>query len=145
MFTPHADQHHLPAAAMLRARNGFTIRQEAAGTITVTSAADLWSPEDIDRHFDRLATVIDEQRRAGQQVRVLVDLRAAPPQPTETLARIGTRTVTTYRPGDRVAIVVTSSLAKMQMRDIMRSGDNALFLSADAARLWLHAFDGARA
>jgi hypothetical protein len=112
---------------------------QAAGLVRVTGRG-FWSPLHADHHFSRLDGVLRGIRMAGLRVRVLVDLREAAVQPAETIERISRATQEVYQPGDRVAIVVGSSLAKMQMRRIVRAANHDFFVSPSAAEMWLHAW-----
>jgi hypothetical protein len=134
--------HELPLSARTarRVSNPFTILHDPAGFIRVAGAG-LWSPTEIDRHFVELGHVVRTERALKGRVRVLVDLRGAGTQSPETAARIGVATAATYRSGDRVAIVVGSSLAKMQLRRIVRTSEHEFFVSPEAAATWLMAYN----
>ncbi|WP_097063820.1 hypothetical protein [Sphingomonas guangdongensis] len=64
------------------------------------------------------------------------------PHSIEGQARIQQANGTIYRPGDRVALEVSSSV-KMQMRRVFSQGNTLnFFLSRDAAKMWLDADPG---
>ncbi len=71
---------------------------------------------------------------------MLVDLRKSPVQSVETAGRIKAATSRIYKPGDRIAIVVQSSLVKTQMRQVVDVTTVELFISIDAAEMWLLAY-----
>lgn len=112
---------------------------QASGLVRVTGRG-FWSALHADHHFSKLDAILRGIRMAGLRVRVLVDLREAAVQPAETAERIGRATQEIYQPGDRVAIVVGSSLAKMQMRRAARIANHDFFVSPSAAEMWLHAW-----
>lgn len=95
---------------------------------------------EVDQHFFELATLVRSVRQAGGQIRVIVDLRGTPAQSPETIERIGVG-ARIYGEGDRIAIIVDSSLAKMQMRRVVRSAQHEIFISPKAAMTWLSTTD----
>lgn len=117
-------------------RGTMTTKAAAAGLIEVTGTGQ-WTRADADEHFAALAGVLRRAREKAGTVRVLVDLRTAGAQPAATTERIAHWTGLLYREGDRVAILVASSLLKSQMRRITTRATRELFISEDAARLWL--------
>jgi hypothetical protein len=95
------------------------------------------------RFADDLAVAIKAIRVSGQPLLFLVDNsegRVASPPVAQALAE---RLRTEYRPGDRTAIIVASSLNKLQARRFSGSA-NEVFMSEKAARTWLTAYVGTR-
>jgi hypothetical protein len=117
----------------------FLIRPDATGIVHVVGSG-FWTPHDIDRHFSELDAVVRSIRQCGRKVRVAVDLRRTPAQLPETIARIGAGAERIYAEGDRVAIIVDSSLAKLQMRRVVSDAQHEMFQSPNAAMTWLCAF-----
>ncbi|WBO21487.1 hypothetical protein [Sphingomonas abietis] len=101
----------------------------------------VWTPAQVDACFDELKTLIGEMRTRLNRVRVFVDRRLAVPQPMPTVERLKQHVMQEYRPNDRIAVVVDSSLAKMQLRDQLDPQTHKLFLSGHAAATWLSAHD----
>lgn len=101
----------------------------------------VWTPAQVDACFDELKTLIEEMRARLNRVRVFVDRRQAVPQPEATIERLKGHTERDYLPTDRIAVVVDSSLAKMQLRDQLDPQTHKLFLSGNAAATWLTAHD----
>jgi hypothetical protein len=99
-----------------------------------------WDVQDANRHFAALAERLSDLRGAGATVRVLVDLRTAADQPPATRACIDRWAARVYRPDDRVAIIVGSSIQKAALRATPVVATRELFLSEKAARDWLLAY-----
>jgi hypothetical protein len=105
------------------------------------ACSGMWTPEQVDACFDTLRIQIGEMRASFGRVRVLVDRREAVPQPASTVERLRSHTHMGYLPGDRIAVVVDSSLSKMQLRDQLDPETHKLFISENAATTWLTAHD----
>jgi hypothetical protein len=97
----------------------------------------VWSTTFTENHFAEFERLLMQLRSTGGQVRILVDLRLAAVQSDAVNTQIATWTKRLYRRGDRVALVLASSLAKAAMRRVTMAADREFFLSEDAARLWL--------
>ncbi|WP_156364070.1 MULTISPECIES: hypothetical protein [unclassified Sphingomonas] len=94
----------------------------------------------LKRHFRAETAVVDRWRAEHRPIRVLIDAVNLLPHSTECQAHIQRETGTIYRAGDRVALHVSSSLVKMQMRRAFTQGNTLnFFISNDAARMWLDA------
>lgn len=102
----------------------------------------LWSRAEVDAHFDELDGEIRQKRTRFPHIRVLVDIRESGVQTQDTAegVTLGTRRI--YREGDRIAIIVASSLVKMQMRRAVEHRELQIFISPSAAVTWLEAYDG---
>jgi hypothetical protein len=96
-----------------------------------------WTPAYTDEHFTALARYAAETRAAGLPVRVLVNLQKAGHQLPETIARIRAGVEAIYQPGDRIALVLESSLIKTQMSQVLDRAKMSFFISETAAALWL--------
>lgn len=94
----------------------------------------------LEQHFSAEKAVVDRWRTEGRPIRVLIDAINLLPHSTEGQARVQRATGAIDRAGDRVALHVSSSLVKMQMRRAFTQGDTLnFFVSNDAARMWLDA------
>lgn len=94
-------------------------------------------PEDLDSY---LALLIDVYRRCRSDhkiLRAVVDLRGAPVRTQAIAERLQRSGKELYRTGDRVALVVGSSLFKMQLRRIIVPEIQEIFLDTDEAEAWL--------
>ena len=94
----------------------------------------------LERHFSAETAIVDRWRAEGRPLRVLIDAVNLLPHSIEGQLRVQQATETIYRTGDRVALQVSSSLVKMQMRRAYTQGSTLnFFLSNSAARMWLDA------
>jgi hypothetical protein len=112
---------------------------EREGFIRVVGQG-LWTPDYIDGHFDELRRLITIVRAREGRVLVLVDLTRAPVQSVPTADRIKANTDAIYRADDRIAAVVSSNLAKVQLRDSIDQSYHQMFVSLHAAITWLTAY-----
>lgn len=99
-----------------------------------------WSVEYMNRHFRELDPVVATARMRMRNVMVLADLRDAPIQSPDVAEMINIGTRRLYRDGDRIAIVVQSSLVKLQMKRIVDCAQVQIFISVAAACTWLMAY-----
>ena len=95
---------------------------------------------DVDRYLAVLGDVVRDARLRFNRVRVLADLRNSPIRTQEAAERLRLGNLALYRTGDRVALIVESSLLKMQLRRTLVEYQN-IFLSPNAAETWLTALD----
>jgi hypothetical protein len=110
-------------------------RRRGVILITVKGFFDIPSLRD---HFDANAIIVTQWREAGLPIRVLIDAVDIQPHSPEGQAYVQDATARIYRPGDRVAIIVASSLVKMQMRRALSRGEILnFFISKSAGFTWL--------
>ena len=95
---------------------------------------------DVDRYLAVLGDIVRDARLRFSRVRVLADLRNSPIRTQEAAERMRMGNLALYRTGDRVALIVESSLLKMQLRRTLVEYQN-IFLSPHAAETWLTALD----
>jgi hypothetical protein len=138
----HAGPPYGGAEPQADGTGGFTIDVGDPSGIIVVTGKGVWSPDCMDEHFAALAYWVEDRRARSQAVKVLVDLRGSGAQSAETMERIGIGAMTLYQDGDRVALLVTNSLAKLQMRRVIRTNQHQFFVSPSAARQWLDAYSG---
>ncbi len=112
---------------------------DAAQGIIRVMGRGFWTEADIDAHFVELGHLIERVRAGGDDILALVDLSDAPVQSPDVTARITAQTRRVYRPEDRIAIVVQSSLMKMQMKRAVDRPNLEVFISRHAATTWLTA------
>ncbi|WP_343518729.1 hypothetical protein [Sphingomonas sp.] len=96
--------------------------------------------EEVDHYLAVLGEVVRDARLRFGRVRVLADLRNSPVRTQEAAERMRMGNLALYRTGDRVALIVESSLLKMQLRRTLVEYQN-IFLSPNAAETWLTALD----
>ena len=107
-----------------------------SGIVRVTVGGS-WSPQECSLHFSSLAGTLARYRFREAQVRVLVDLRAGDEQRTETRDRTEQWLQRICRPGDRLALLVRSSLHKAQLRPLPIDARREIFASEAAACDWV--------
>jgi hypothetical protein len=120
------------------------IREDRASGVIHVVIQGFFDLPTLERHFTAEKAVVDRWRVEGRPIRVLIDAVNLLPHSREGQERVQRATKAIYRPGDRVALQVSSSLVKMQMRRAYTQGDTLnFFLSNDAALMWLDARPGA--
>ena len=116
---------------------GLTRAVDPSTGIIIVEGRGLWSPEAADDHFEAMAALIRQARTKPHGVRVLIDLRAAAVQTTDTSRSIQDQSELLYEPQDWVAIVLSSSLLAMQMRRVSGAATYRHFNDPCEARSWL--------
>lgn len=106
------------------------------GIIFVVSVGEA-TREDIDVHYDALRDLIATMRAAGRPIRVLSDQTRAVRLSCDLNLHIKAQIERTFRPGDRVALLMASDDDKRYARTILGTTDYAVFTSRIAAELWL--------
>lgn len=115
-----------------------SIREDRATGIIHIIIEGFFDLTTLERHFQAEKIVVDRWRSEGRPIKVLIDAVNLLPHSPEGQARVQQATQTIYRAEDKVALQVSSSLVKMQMRRAFTQGDTLnFFLSNDAARMWL--------
>jgi hypothetical protein len=87
-----------------------------------------------------MARAVEQGRATGSAVRVLIDARgleAMPPNSPDRIAELGQM----FSSDDRIAMVVRSSLLKIETRRVAHSDTVQGFVSENAAWTWLMAYD----
>jgi hypothetical protein len=109
---------------------------ESDDDFIVVSAPKKWTELELDIHFTQLQDAIQRSRVAGKPVRVLSDLTKAakPSKQIENRIRLGNES--TFRQGDRVAVLTANDTDKMLLRS-MAGVLFAVFSSRIAAEIWL--------
>jgi hypothetical protein len=117
--------------------NMFGIQADNADGIVRVSGRGIWTPEQVEHFFIEQDGVLKGARRKTGMVHVLVDLREAPVQPQDTAAALGLWTSRVYKPVDRVASLVSTTLVVMQIRTRVNLYQFATFREPDEAIDWL--------
>ncbi len=115
----------------------FCIRLDDAAGIVRVSRLALQQPSDVDRYADVLSSVLRTARQRFGKARVLADLRQSPVRTQTTAERLRQCNESLYRPGERVALLVETSLLKMQLRRNLIPEYQNIFMSENAAVTWL--------
>jgi len=95
--------------------------------------------DDVDRYIDALTLILTGARQRFGHALVLADLRDAPIRSQLAAERLRQHNLKLYHPGERVALLVSSSLLKMQLRRNLVPEYQEIFMSERAAILWLQA------
>jgi len=119
----------------------FEIRHDEDLEIIRVSGVGVQRVEDVDRYLAELGRSIAAMRARRGPIRLLADLRHSPVRSQPVAERLRLGNLTLYRAGDRVALLVESSLMKMQLRRNLVPEYQAIFMSANAAETWLTAHD----
>lgn len=117
----------------------LTAQYDAPTGVVKMYGAGLWQMSVVRAHFAELEAALAQARRDYPDVLVLVDLSKASVQMKEVGEEIEEFTQRAYRPTDRIAVVLASSMLKTQMRRVVRQATFETFLSASAAYTWLTA------
>ncbi|QIG81395.1 hypothetical protein [Stakelama tenebrarum] len=113
---------------------------DSANGVIRTVASGLWEREKLLIHFSRIRRMIEQVRARGEQVLVLRDLRNAETQPPEIAQLVNIEGRRCFADADRLAVLTSSSLLKMQMKRAVSHSRAAFFLSPNAAMTWLTAY-----
>lgn len=98
-----------------------------------------WSLKQSEEHFRFYVACVREIHRRGLPALIVVDLRDADAQSQEVAETIRSAVDGLYKPGDRIAMVVESSVTKIQMRRVLQPEYHEYFLSLNAAQHWAFA------
>jgi hypothetical protein len=120
-------------------RGELTISLDPATNLIRVVGRGFWSLAYVSNHLREFEKVLFQARRSDRPSRTLVDLREAPVQAPDVAACLHSAVSRMYRPPERAAIVVASSLVKIQMKRGFNPETHAVFLSLKAAELWLGA------
>lgn len=105
-------------------------------TLRIKGSIDAADSEQLAQGF---STVLAEARKRAQPLRILWDNREGMIFSSGPLEKLTTQLRDAYQPGDRTAILVSSSLMKAEART--RTNErHAIFLSETAAMTWLNAW-----
>lgn len=113
------------------------VRDDRLGLIRIRCTG-LRLGEEVDRYLAVLEPIVTDMRASYGRVRVLADLRNAPIRTQEAADRMRAGNLRLYRVGDRIALIVESSLLKMQLRRTLVEYQN-IFVSPNAAETWVTA------
>ena len=120
----------------------YAIREDEPKGIVRMMVEGFFDRQTLTLHFADCAKVVARWRASGRPIRVLMDAHNLQPHSAENQAFVMQSFERIYFPGDRVAIMVNSSLVKMQMRRTHAHGNIiAFFVSESAASTWLMAHD----
>lgn len=110
---------------------------DPATRVVNLSGAGLWSLEETLRYQHEIERVLRIARSEGPAVRILADNRCASVQAKEVVDATSAFTKRVLNSCDKLAIVVDTILAKMQMRRSIDKAETEVFLSLEDALAWL--------
>ena len=123
----------------LNVPGSLTAKYDPSTGVVRMFGAGLWQMSIVRKHFADLEAALAQARRYHPDVLVFCDLSTASVQMKEVGEEIEQFTERAYHPTDRIAVVLASSVLKMQMRRVVRQATFETFLSATAAYTWLTA------
>jgi hypothetical protein len=135
-FPPHPASQR--PAAPDTGSGRFQIHLDRESGAILVEGSGFWTAQVLDAHFDNLYDMVARRRTGGYKIKVLVDLRHGDVQSVDVITKIGARTSQVYETQDRVAIVVATSLFKMQLRRTVKRPLHNFFTSLPEAQGWLH-------
>lgn len=107
------------------------VRAHISGVLTAMEAR---------RFKAELAQMAVFARNRFGRFRFIADTADAPVQPQEVIENLPTPSQIISDPGDRWAVIVSSTLAKLQANRLLAHPQAQAFLSASAAETWANAY-----
>lgn len=117
----------------------FAIRYDPESNIIYSKVQGFWSVANAAAYVKAMKREMAERRTQNEIINVLVDRRETPVLSAEVADLLQKANREIYISTDRLAIVVDSSLLKMQLRRLFSHEGSKAFLSIDAALTWLQA------
>jgi hypothetical protein len=120
-----------------------TVTEDDRLGIIRVAVSGFFDKQDLEKHFAAKRQIVDRWRAHGRDICMLIDAVGLKPHSPENQRFAEEAVARLYRSSDRVAMLLESSLVKMQMRRSLSHGDIAnFFLSENAAITWLTAHSG---
>jgi hypothetical protein len=136
---------HTPSPARIR-RPGehwdvFRISFDRSSGLVRAYAAGTWTIDETRHYLASLKAFVTDSRLSLGKARVLLDRREVSAQSPDVAALLAAANGEIFAADDRIAIVVTTSMAKLGLRQRLPHPGSKAFLSIDAAETWLQAFE----
>ena len=96
-----------------------------------------WSTAEVERYAREAGPAFERAREKAGFLRLFIDLRATHVLSQALMDPLAKAGMQYSRADDRVALVVASTLLKLQMRRMLGEAPVPIFLSADEAETWL--------
>lgn len=122
----------------------FTFEFEPASGILCVRVAGMWTMPEVERYGREVGARFAAARAQAGALRLLIELSRTEILSQNLLAPLAEAGMRYSQPDDRVAMVVTSSLMKLQMKRMVGDTPVSIFVSEGAARTWLTAHDQTR-
>lgn len=142
MFTEREKQRSCepsPSSSQRQRPAGYTISQESPEAILKCCITGALSDADFDRLTVELFDRMTEARRHSPQIRMLWDNRELASPSADGIRAMTKRLTPLHVPGDRIAVLVSSSIMKGTARQ--RTSEAEVFMSESAALIWLNAWE----
>jgi hypothetical protein len=98
-----------------------------------------WSVRQTIAFFEDWRHIVRRVHAADQSISALVDMSESDIQKVEVADIIARATAGMYRHGDAIAMLVPTSLSKMQMRRVLDERFHGFFTARGVAEMWLDA------
>ncbi|MET0240157.1 MAG: hypothetical protein ABW184_09700 [Sphingobium sp.] len=115
----------------------LTISYDEDNGIVCTVADRIVSPADFDRHLPQYRELLGRSRARHGRSLHLVDATFSPVQTRDTFRHISQLSSGTILPDDRCALIVKSTLHRLQMSRLPHGETRRFFTDRDAAMEWL--------
>lgn len=112
------------------------VYDQTAGVLQVRVDGS-WTISEVERYAREAGVQFNAARTAGGSLRYLIDLTGAHVLSQELMDPLAKAGMQYSRDDDRIALVVGSTLLKIQMRRMLGDAPVPIFLSAKEAMNWL--------
>jgi hypothetical protein len=112
----------------------------AKGILTVAVDGS-WTTAEVDRYAREAGPAFEAAREKEGFLRLFIDLRSTHVLSQALMDPLAKAGMQYSRADDRVALVVASTLLKLQMRRMLGEAPVPIFLSADEGEAWLRGSD----
>lgn len=119
----------------------FSFSFDAAAGILCVTVMGSWTLPEVERYAREAGLQFPRARQSAGQLRLLIDLSAADVLSQALMAPLAKAGMQYARADDRVALVVGSTLLKLQMKRMIGGAPAGIFLSEREARGWLLSSD----
>ena len=116
---------------------GFDFAFEPADGIGRVKLYGFFDIETANDYFAKLEAFLKKVRSATGQAAILIDSTESGVQGRHVMERLQEGNLRVLMEGDRVAMVVSSTLLKMQIDRLPINSERRVFLSLDEAAAWL--------
>ncbi|HEX7784221.1 MAG TPA: hypothetical protein VF509_15575 [Sphingobium sp.] len=120
--------------------NQIGMSTQADTNLILIVGRGIWTKAVLASHFSQLDHALQSKRRRFPTTRILCDVSERGEQSPEILEAIRTGSGQLYSATDRLVLVTSSSLMKMQLRQQFEHDNIAYFVSVETAKTWLDAY-----
>jgi hypothetical protein len=119
----------------------FEIAVDEHDKLVRAKISGVMTPAEARQFHDEIVAIALVARARFGSFRLIADTLDAPVQPAEVLSELPAPGAVVAGEWDRWAVVVGSSLAKMQATRVLSHDQAKAFLSLHAAEMWVKAYD----